>query len=155
MNEECLLELVYRMSNIYAIHKFYSDDEERDDHGRWSGGGEGSEESEHGTIGGKAIGDVMKQWDESGQGKREAELIDQQEEIAKQQTQDYKDYKKARKGAKNYIEAGQHSDDYDKKKEATDAKMTAATKELDQIQKNHKQFVKDIRNNTRPSPPKR
>lgn len=39
MNAEQLYEFAYRLGAVNAIHKFYSDDEERDDHGRWSGGG--------------------------------------------------------------------------------------------------------------------
>jgi hypothetical protein len=38
MTQEQLEGLVYRMATIYATHKFYSEDEARDEKGEWSSG---------------------------------------------------------------------------------------------------------------------
>lgn len=114
MTEKQLIESVLRLSRKYVAHKFYSDDEERDDHGRWSGGGDSSEGGEKGTIGGKAIGDVIKERQNSPEGKAEIKSIQDKMDKMDDLHKSMKDMDKKMKSINGLIKRGGPSADIDK-----------------------------------------
>lgn len=119
MTEKMILDSVFRFSREYVKHRFYSDDEERDDHGRWSGGGD-SEAGEKGTVNGKPIGKIIDDYRNSNEGKAEIKAMNDKEDKISSLAKQMKEIRQKKNAIYSFLKKGISGEAYQKLRDQAD-----------------------------------